>query len=100
MKTTATQRKVYWIPLPDPIKEEEVNLVLGDWTADARTTRALERQAALMGLQVAGRLPAAIDCLNARRSRGRHLHRTRRAACEWMRYRPAVAGATACETPP
>ena len=51
MKTTATQRKVYWIPLPDPIKEEEVNLVLGDWTADARTTRALERQAALMGFK-------------------------------------------------
>ena len=37
--------------MPDPIKEEEVNLVLGDWTADARTTRALERQAALMGFK-------------------------------------------------
>jgi|HubBroStandDraft_4_1064222.scaffolds.fasta_scaffold2591892_1 hypothetical protein len=48
---TAPHRKVYWIPLPDPIKEEEVNLVLGDWTADARTTRALERQAALMGFE-------------------------------------------------
>jgi hypothetical protein len=37
------------IPLPDPIREEEVNLQLLDWIADARTTAALERQAALMG---------------------------------------------------
>jgi hypothetical protein len=35
--------------LPDPIEESEVNLVLGDWIADTRTTAALERQAALMG---------------------------------------------------
>jgi hypothetical protein len=35
-------------PLPDPIREEEVNIQLLDWTSDARTTAALERQAAAM----------------------------------------------------
>ena len=32
----------------DPIKEEEVKIDIS-WTADQRTTEALERQAALMG---------------------------------------------------
>lgn len=28
MKTTARQRKINWIPLPDPVAESEVNLEL------------------------------------------------------------------------
>lgn len=51
MKTTAAARTVNWIPLPDPIREEEVNIRLLDWTTEARTTEALERQAALMGFE-------------------------------------------------
>jgi hypothetical protein len=38
-----------WSPLPDPISEEEVKIWL-NWTADGRTTRAIERQAKLMGM--------------------------------------------------
>ncbi len=38
-----------WDPLPDPILEEEVKIEL-NWTADGRTTRAIERQAKLMGM--------------------------------------------------
>jgi hypothetical protein len=37
-----------FIPLPDPITEEQVALDLS-WSADARTTQAIERQAKLMG---------------------------------------------------
>jgi hypothetical protein len=37
-----------WTPLPDPIREEEVNIKL-TWTADARTELAIRRQANLMG---------------------------------------------------
>ncbi len=48
MKTTVTKRKVNWIPLPDPVREEEVKLEL-TWSADERTRAAVERQAALMG---------------------------------------------------
>ena len=40
MKTTAPSRKINWIPLPDPITEEEVKLVLGDWIADSRDNRS------------------------------------------------------------
>jgi hypothetical protein len=35
--------------LPDPILEEEVKIWL-NWTADGRTTRAIQRQAKLMGM--------------------------------------------------
>ena len=35
-------------PLPDPITEREVKIEL-QWSADQRTTEALQRQAALMG---------------------------------------------------
>jgi len=38
-----------WDPLPDPISEEEVKIWL-NWTADGRTTRAIKRQAKLMGM--------------------------------------------------
>jgi hypothetical protein len=38
-----------WEPLPDPILEEEVKIWL-NWTADRRTTRAIKRQAKLMGM--------------------------------------------------
>jgi hypothetical protein len=38
-----------WTPLPDPISEEEVKIEL-NWTADERTTRAIDRQAKLMGV--------------------------------------------------
>jgi hypothetical protein len=43
MKTTPPN----WIPLADPITEAEVKLELS-WTADPRTARAIERQAACM----------------------------------------------------
>jgi hypothetical protein len=37
-----------WIPLPDPLTEEEVNIQI-TWTADAGTTAAIERQAKKLG---------------------------------------------------
>ena len=43
-------KKVNWIPLPDPLTETEVNIQF-NWTADARTTAALERQAKGMGFE-------------------------------------------------
>jgi len=39
-----------WIPLPDAIKESEVKIEL-TWSADARTQKAIERQAAIMGFE-------------------------------------------------
>jgi hypothetical protein len=41
-------KKLNWRPLPDPITEDEVNIQIS-WTADARTTVALERQAKKIG---------------------------------------------------
>jgi hypothetical protein len=38
------------MPIPDPIQENEVNLIL-QWTADERTTIAIARQAKLMGIE-------------------------------------------------
>jgi hypothetical protein len=43
-----TPRKTNWIPLPDPLTEEEVNIQL-TWTADPRTTAAIERQVKKIG---------------------------------------------------
>jgi hypothetical protein len=43
-----TPKKVNWIPMPDPTRQEEVNIELA-WTADARTELAIRRQANLMG---------------------------------------------------
>ena len=50
MNTTVSpaSKKVDWIPMPDPIREEEVNIQL-TWVADARTELAIKRQATLMG---------------------------------------------------
>ena len=39
-----------WTPLPDALPEEQVNLRL-TWTADVPTTRAIKRQARLMGFK-------------------------------------------------
>ena len=50
MKTIQPKRTVNWIRLPDPVREEEVNLEL-TWSADDRTRQAIERQAALMGFE-------------------------------------------------
>jgi hypothetical protein len=41
---------VDWTPMPDPIRNEEVNIQLA-WTADARTELAIRRQANLMGFE-------------------------------------------------
>jgi hypothetical protein len=41
-----------FIPLPDPISEEQVSLELS-LSADARTTRSIERQAKLMDFATA-----------------------------------------------
>jgi hypothetical protein len=41
-------KKFNWKALPDPISEDEVNIQI-TWTADARTTAALERQAKKIG---------------------------------------------------
>jgi hypothetical protein len=43
-------RKLNWTPLPDRLTEAELNIEL-NWTADARTTAAIERQAKLMGFE-------------------------------------------------
>jgi hypothetical protein len=48
MKTST--RQVNWIPLPDSITEDEVELQIS-WTADKRTTQAILRQADLMGFE-------------------------------------------------
>ena len=42
--------KPAFVPLPDPIRESQVNLTL-NWSADEPTTKAIERQAALMGFE-------------------------------------------------
>jgi hypothetical protein len=42
--------KPAFVPLADPIREHEIKLTL-QWSADQRTTRAIKRQAALMGLE-------------------------------------------------
>jgi hypothetical protein len=41
-------RSPRFIPLPDPITEEQVSIDLS-WSADERTRLAIERQAKLMG---------------------------------------------------
>ena len=43
-------KKVNWIPMPDPNREEEVNIQLS-WTADSRTELAIRRQENLMGFK-------------------------------------------------
>ena len=43
-------KEVDWIPMPDPIREEDVNIRF-TWTADARTELAIKRQANLMGFK-------------------------------------------------
>jgi hypothetical protein len=42
--------KPAYLPLTDPIREWQVNLTL-EWSADQRTTRAIKRQARLMGFE-------------------------------------------------
>jgi hypothetical protein len=42
-----------FIPLPDPISEEQVSIDLS-WSADARTSQAIERQAETDGLPSKG----------------------------------------------
>ena len=42
--------KPAFVPLPNPIRESEVNLTL-NWSADEHTTRAIKRQAKLMGFK-------------------------------------------------
>jgi hypothetical protein len=44
-----TPKKMNWFPLPDPVREDEVNLSLR-WSADSRTTQTIERQTSLMGM--------------------------------------------------
>jgi hypothetical protein len=44
MKTAPPQRKVNWTALPDPLREQEVNIQL-NWAADEPTRQAIERQA-------------------------------------------------------
>jgi hypothetical protein len=41
--------KTNWIPLSDPIREGEIKITFGNWSADERTRIAIERQAKLMG---------------------------------------------------
>lgn len=50
MKTAAKRKGVNWVPLRDPIREEEVTLEL-NWSADERTRQAIERQAKAMGFE-------------------------------------------------
>ncbi len=49
MKSAA--RTINWHPLPDPIREDEVNIEF-TWSADERTTKAIVRQAKLMGFKM------------------------------------------------
>jgi hypothetical protein len=41
-------RRVNWVPFPTPITEPEVKLEI-QWSADKRTTEALERQKKFFG---------------------------------------------------
>jgi hypothetical protein len=50
MNTGTAPKNVNWTPMPDPIREEEVNIQL-TWTADARTELAIRRQASLIGFE-------------------------------------------------
>jgi hypothetical protein len=43
-------KKLNWRPLPDQITEDQVNIEI-TWSADARTTAALKRQAAKIGFE-------------------------------------------------
>jgi hypothetical protein len=43
-------KKLNWKPLPDQLTEDQVNIEIA-WTADARTTTALERQAEKCGFE-------------------------------------------------
>jgi hypothetical protein len=45
-----TLKSIDWLPIPDPIREEEVNIQLS-WTADSRTELAIKHQAKLMGFE-------------------------------------------------
>jgi hypothetical protein len=49
-RISPAQKKLKWVPMPDPIREEEVNIQLS-WTADSRTELAIRRQANLMGFE-------------------------------------------------
>ena len=46
-RISTAPKSANWIPMPDPIRKEEVNIRLA-WTADARTELAIMRQANLM----------------------------------------------------
>jgi hypothetical protein len=50
MNTGTASKNVNSTPMPDPIREEEVNIQL-TWTADARTELAIRRQASLIGFK-------------------------------------------------
>jgi hypothetical protein len=50
MNTGTAAKNVDWTPMPDPIREEEVNIQL-TWSADARTELAIRRQASLIGFK-------------------------------------------------
>jgi len=45
-----TPKNIDSLPMPDPIREEEVDIQLS-WTADSRTELAIRRQAKLMGFE-------------------------------------------------
>ena len=49
-RISPVQKKLNWVPMPDPIREDEVNIQLS-WTADSRTELAIRRQANLMGFE-------------------------------------------------
>jgi hypothetical protein len=48
-----TSHQPSWLPLPDPVQENQVTLSLR-WTADSATARAIKRQAKLMGAILGG----------------------------------------------
>jgi hypothetical protein len=59
-RISTAPKSANWIPMPDPIRKEEVNVQLA-WTADARTELAIRRQANLMGFETPSRLPHQND---------------------------------------
>lgn len=69
-----------FVPLPDPISEEQVSLEL-NWSADARTRLAIERQAKLMGYTPKDYLHQALAAAIAGKEEATGVSRDGRLAC-------------------
>ena len=69
-----------FIPLADPVRENEVSLGLR-WRADSGTTRAIKRQAKLMGMSPNDYLRQALAAVIAGNEEATGVSRDGRLAC-------------------